>query len=345
MLEGPSTFTSLQYSKAVNSVGALGLSLLDTDDSNWAATFVEDMRIQVWRTPGEGYRPYLDLDAVWFVTKNVTTIGQDRKRTLEIGAKSALDLAARRIVAYSSGSAQATVAGAAETMIKRIISENLGASAGGGRTLSISVPTSAGLGASTNKQVGWRNALQSIQEIARDSEAQGTPLYFDIVAAGSTALQFQVWVGQPGTVRTSPLLSLESGTLRSASWGFDRDGTQNVVYGLGQEFGGARQVAAVFVPAATATPFSRREVTLDARNAVLTSELTAEARSELLRNQPKDVIVAELANVQGALYGVHWKYGDRVSVLVGGKRYAGMVDSIQVSVSGSREQVQARLKF
>lgn len=345
VLEGPETFISLSYSKSINAPGALTMSILDDGSRNWANVIDEDTRIMVWRSAnGRPARP--DLDATWFVTKAIMNQTQDRKRVFDVAAKSALDLASRRLIAYAAGSAQATVNGAAADMMKRLVTENLGASAGAGRVITgLSVQANSSQGATVNKQVGWRNLSQSIQEIARDSEAQGTALYFDIVATSPTTLEFRVVLGQPGAIRSSPVLSLEAGTLRAASWGFDREGTPNVIYGLGQEFQGARQVVTATHSNSTATPFSRREESIEARNATTTAQLQAEANAEMQRRKPVDVVVAEVADAEGALYGVHWNYGDRIDVLVNGKRYTCLVEGVQVQVSGAREQIKATLRF
>lgn len=344
VLESPATFTSLNYSKTLNAPGALSMSFLVDGSVDLVSLFPEDTRLMVWREVDK-FGQRLDLDAVWFVTSAVMNHGQDRKRTFDIKAKSALDLASRKLVAYAAGAAQATISGAAADMMKRVVTENLGASAGTGRIIpGLTVQANSSQGATINKQVGWRNVLQTIQECARDSESQGTALYFDIISTGTNTMEFRVWLGQPGAIRTSPVLSLEAGTLSAGSWGFDRDGP-NVIYALGQEFGGARQVVSASHSTAAATPFSRREESIEARNAGLTSQLQAEANAEMQRRKPKDVVVATVANTEGALYGVHWNFGDRIDVLINGKRYTCLVEGVQVQVSGGKEQISATLRY
>lgn len=349
IMDGPSTFQKLEYSKAINTPGALSLILLE-DDNAWSKVLIEDTRIQVWREP-QDWQGYIDLDATWFVTTNVTTRGDNRQQIVQVAAKSALDLADRRIVAYHAGSAQATINNKADDQMKRIITENLGASAGAGRVITgLTVAANAGQAPVVNKQIAWRGVLQTLQEIARDSETAGTPLYYDIITSGSNGLEFRTWIGQPGSIRTSPILSLEAGSLRSASWGFDRDSVTNVVYGLGPEFGGVRVVATATDSSYAATPYSRRESTVDARvaaeSATPTADTQAEANAEMKRRRPKEITVAaETANNEGARYGVHWGFGDRIPVSVDGRRYTCLVEAVSVVVEQGREQIKATLRF
>jgi len=339
------SFTSLSYSKTINAVGALTLKFIGAHADAAADIFKEDTRILVFRQPNGG-ASYLDCEAVWFVTRAILSVGSDRKMVLDVGAKSALDLAARNLIAFASGSSQSTVLGAADNEMKRIINLNIGPGGGTRALRGLSVQGNSGLGANVSKQGGWRDLLQAVQEIARDSEAGGTAIYFDIIATGLTTMQFRTWIGQPGAVRSAPTMSLEAGTLRAASWGFDRENDVNVVYGLGQEVAGARQVVTATDGSATTTPWSRRETTIDARNAKLTAELQSEANAELKRRRPKSVVVtADAADTTAAVYGRDWNYGDRIPVSVGGLRYSCLVESVQVSVSGSKEEVKASLKF
>lgn len=201
-------------------------------------------------------------------------------------------------------------------------------------------------GASANKQVGWRNCLQAIQEMARDSEGNGTPIYYDVVTTAG-GMEFRTWIGQPGVDRrTTTSLSLENGTLRSAAWGFDRENAVTLVYGLGQEFSGARQQVLVADSSNIRSGFDVRETSIDARNATLTSELTDEASAELQRRKSKTFVSAEIANVQAAQYGVHWNYGDRVTVVVDGIGYGALIEGVQVQVdSNGVENVRATLRY
>lgn len=341
-------FTSLAYSKAVNAVGALTARF--TGESLRLDEIGEDYRIQVWRAVDE-YAEYLELGQSWFVNRVITTVGNDQKRYIEVGAESALGLANRRVILYPTGHAQATIAEAADNAMKRIVDYNMWLAAGTGRTsmaqyFGIFLNTSRG--ASVNKQVAWRNVLQTLQELARDSEFAGKPIFFDFITDVDIRLRFVTWLNQPGIDRTDSIrpLSLEDGTLLSAQWGFDRSGETNVVYALGQEFSGARQVASASDAATSGiTPFSRREATIDSRVATLTSELTAEAQAELGRRKSKTFVQAEVADIETFRYGIHWGYGDRLPVQVGGQTYNCLVEAISVNVSEGREQIRSTLRF
>jgi hypothetical protein len=345
-------FTSLTYAKSVNAAGSLSMKMSRRQFDR--SGLMEDSRILVWRSPAGTGGPSLEMSAQWLVTSILTTYDNDGSQTVSIKAQSALDLLDRRIIAFLAGTAGATANGKADDMMKRVVNENVSAAAGVGRDWSpyFIVDRNTGLGASIQKQLSYRSVLSTIQEMAKDSETQGTPVYFDVVSVSPSVLMFKTWAGQPGVDRTvnpytSKSISLESGALRSATWGFDSDGKYNVVYGLGQESGGVRQiVAAVDTMPVTVSPFWRREETVDARGAELTAELLGEARAELARVRNKKVVQATIANNSVVRYGVDWTYGDRLNVEIEGQRYACLVESVSVTVDkNGTDSVSATLRY
>jgi hypothetical protein len=237
-------------------------------------------------------------------------------------------------------------------MIKRVVTENFGSGAGAGRNLSayISVQSNRSLGGQTDKQASFSNCLQTIQDMAKDSEQGGISVYFDLVPNGQGLFEFRTYIGQTGRNRTSGIdtcvMSLQDGTLRSGSYGFDYSGAVNVLYGLGQELNGARQIVSSTDSSTVAlSPFSRRESSVDARKAILTPQLQAECDAELARQKPKSTVVADVADGRGSRYGIDWILGDRIIVQLGGNLYPCLIDNVHVSVSGDREQIQATLRF
>lgn len=338
------SFIELGYAKSINAVGQLSMrfgprSGVDPD------LFQEDTRLQVWRRSGS--RSYLEMNQEWLV--DAVTNAQDRNgRSFNVRAKSALTLAERRFVAF--GSAATAVTGAADNLMRQIVRDAFIGSAlpNGNLQEYISVPANLSLGPTVTKAAGQRLILQALQDISRDSEQAGTPVYFDFVSRGGN-LVFETWVDQPGARRLQgaddPVISLETGSIASAEWGFDLSGTTNVIVAIGESVAGATQIGSASHGSYARTPFSRREGLIDARNAKTTTELNAEASAELQRKRPKKFINAEIANVSSAPYGERWAYGDRVPLVVDGVEYTPMVESVSVSVRNGTEEIRAVLRF
>lgn len=347
----PSAWHSLHYRRPVNAVGALTLTL--------SAAFPVDMialdsRIEVWRRPAATGPLALDTETIYFVRGITKRVDMRGERTYEINAVSAVELLARRIVAYAAASAQASKSGmAADTMIREIVLENLGSSATDtARSIatSLAVAAAAGTGPSVTKAFARRNVLRVCQEIAQAAADLGTPVYFDIVAPMPNTLEFRTYVGVRGSDHSYPSginpvrLSTNAGTLTDVTRSYDYSDEATYVYAAGKGQESAREIAtASSTTRMAASPFNRRELLIENSNATGTA-LVDEARAGLYAHRPRRIFRGTIVNAPGAIYGQHWGLGDKVSAELDGEVIPCRIDMVDVRVEDSEETIKADLR-
>lgn len=347
-------FLRLEYARTVNDVGALTLDLsYDFKERFGSDPLPVDAMLTIQRTPVGG-APGIDTDTVWFVRSTTKMVTPGGNRLLRVQALSAVELLARRVVAYSTGKAQAKNATGelAGNLMKRIVTQQLltAHAVYTSRTVLsayLSVAGNLGDGAVTSKKFAWRNVLQTIQEIAKDSDQQGDAIYFDVVVTQPPLMEFRTFPTQRGVDHTSGsvqgvvTLSIDTGSLTSIEWGQDR--MDEVTAALA----GVRKGAPVLRTSSRRleSPFNWRESFVDASMAAgSTASANSAADAELRRGRPKRHFAAEVLDVEGARYGLHWAFGDAVQCSLDGEVLDAIVESIHVSVEGGKETIQATMR-
>jgi len=338
------SFLALDMARAVNDVGVL---TLDLDPNTDVSQFRLDGRLSVYRQGSAGgYR--LQTETVWFVRQWRRVMYDSGERVLRVTAYSASDLLARRIVAYAAGSAQD-----ADDMMKAIVRENLydtptdtDRSLGGYLTIQADSASAS----SISKAFSRRNVLTTLQEIAETSAEGGEPLFFDIVAPSSGALEFRTYTGQRGTDRTlssaSPLImSPELGTIRGGELFEDYANEVTVVYAAGSGEGEDREVIEIEDGLRSrSSPFGRIEALRDARHGATGASLIAEGQSYLRANRPKRIFTAQLVDTPQVRYGIEWQWGDKVTAQFEGLSFDCHIATLRIQVSKGRESVTANLR-
>lgn len=84
---------------------------------------------------------------------------------------------------------------------------------------------------------------------------------------------------------------------------------------------------------------------LNATQEGVAQEVDNAAKAGLRENRPKRILQAKLVNIPGTTeYGVHWGFGDLLTVEFDGETINCSVDAIQIEVSSSEEQITATLR-
>ncbi len=331
-------FTILEYTLVENDVGSLFLTRNEGIPYEW---FQTDVRLEVWRSI-DGGSERLEGDTVWFVRKpeQQTT---DR-RMLYLAAYSAKHLLKRRVIAYKSGTAQATKTGAASNIMKAVVRENLGASATDtARIMSgLQVAADNGLGFSTSKSFSFRNVLTVLQELAADSAENGTYLSFDIVRVDDTTLEFRTYANMRGNdhrhyVSANPvIISPDTGTLANVMMADDATEEVNFAYALGQGEGSARELQSAYNAARVAvSPYNRIEDAVEASNVALgdTASLLAEAKARVRQGRVRTAFTGELREARDLRYGVHFGWGDAITAQVGTRSFNCRIDQLRMYIN------------
>lgn len=350
-----SDFLALEYSRVVNSVSTLKLTLPGDFPTQYIIN--PDGRIEVWRKLKSG-REYLDTDTIWLIKTVTQRIDESGLQSITIEADTPLSVLREpgRFVNYYADSAQSTYAAApADNQIKQVARENIGSSATGTRNISayISVDPNLSLGASVAKSFAWRDCLKVMQEFANASTTAGTYVAFDIVADTPSDLTFRTFIQQRGTDHRFPgginpvLISPEMGNLGETQVVEDyRDEITYVLAG-GKGEGSARLTAsAQDLTRQGYSPFGLREHFQNATQYDTTTGLAAEAEAILRSGRAKTIFQGRINETADTQYGVHWEWGDYVTVQAFGRLIDCRIEAVSVSVkSGSSyEKVDAWLR-
>lgn len=354
-LADASNFLALEYSRVVNSVSTLKLTLPGTYPTQYIIN--PDGRIEVWRRLDSG-REYLDTNTIWLIKKVTQKLDASGLQTIIIEADTPLCLLREpgRFVNYAAGTGAAQYSSPpADNAIKQIARENIGTLASGSRNISqyISVDPNLSLGAAVSKSFAWRDCLKTMQEFADASTTAGTYIAFDIEADSPQTLVFRTFAQQRGVDHRFPgglnpvLISPELGNLGETLYSEDyRDEITYVLAG-GKGDGSARLTAsAQDLVRQGVSPFGLREFFRDATQYDTTTGLSAEADAVLRSGRVRTIFQGRLIDMEGSRYGVDWGWGDYVTAQAFGQLIDCRIDAVSVSVKpgAGYERIDAWLR-
>lgn len=338
----------LKYDRALNNVGSLELGL---DGSYANPGFIKvDGRIVVWR---DGK---IDTETTWLIRRIIKTREANGTLAISIAAFSGNEILNRRVVAYDAGTSYANkTSQRADDMMKEIVAENFGSSASTSvRNISayFSVESDTSLGPTMSKTFGWNNVMDVLQDISLTSISTGSAVYFDVVSPTYNAFEFRTYRAQRGIDHRSPggtnpvILSPERGNLTSVVRSFDYSSEVSYVYAGGQGFNQFRYIAtASSSDRINVSPFGRREIFLNATGEGVGTAVDNAALAALRENRPQRIFHGEIVNIPGSTeYGIHWGFGDLVTVEFEGETIDCSVDVIQIEVEGGQEKIKATLR-
>ena len=342
-------FESLVYNMSLHQVGACSLVLPDGFDETLLAA---DRRLEVWRQPSGGK---LQLERTYFLRGLKDWTDKQGVRRIQITGLDGNYLPSGRIIAYAAGSAQASQTGTVDNIMKEIVRDNLGSDAAAARQVSstyFSVQANTSEGTTITKAFSWRNVLTVLQDLTETARAAGTTIYFDMTPVTPTVWEFRTRSGQLGQDHTYPngigivLLGLEYGNLEEPTREVDWSDEITYVYCGGQGEGAARAITEVSdTTRLNRSLFGRREAFQDARGEDSANGRTASANARLAEGRPRVKFSGKIVDSEGTKYGLHWRFGDKLSAIYRGQQYDGVVKAVEVKVdSTGKEEIEARLE-
>ena len=354
-----SDFVSLKYARVVNDVSPLTLTLPSTFDTSLLR--IPDGRIEVWRRLDSG-REYLDTQTTWLIKAIEHVRDASGKVVISVEADTPLSILGdpgrvqyAQDAAYAAeGSGSAPADNFIHTLAMAATGDvvlNVNISNGRRITPYLTYGTPQGLGITVAKAYAWRNVLKIMQEIAEASTQQGVYIAFDIVAPTPDTLEFRTYAYQRGIDHRYPsgtnpvLLSPSFGNLGETTLRRDWRDVASFVYcgGKGdaanQTLGSARDLTLI-----GASPFGRREKFIEYTNSSDTTTLNNEAYAELRASRPRITFSGRIIQTPDTLYGVHWQWGDYVTVRDFGQQFDCRIDAITVTVQDGTESIDAWLR-
>ncbi len=163
--------------------------------------------------------------------------------------------------------------------------------------------------------------------------------------------EFRTYVNQIGLDHTYPsgvnpvLLGVEYGNLTGPKLSEDYSQEANVIYGGGQGYESDRYVYEVEDTVRSGRSiWGRREGWRDAR-ADSTSAVQDEAKAALAESKPRIRFEGNIMDCPGTVYGIHWRWGDRVSAVYGGQTYNAQITTVRVQRDAGSETVEAKVGY
>lgn len=337
-------FTTLDYVRVENDIGALTLTLPGDYDGN---SFVKDGLIAVWRSI-EGASPYLDTDTLWLIRRKRWQDIPPNDPFWTIYAYDLNHLLKRRIVDYNPDNVGYSVmVEAADDMGKIIMRQNFGTLATDTtRDISeyLSIQGDTTEAPIVNKSFARQYVNQVLKDIALASYQKGTYLVFDITCvvppSSEVAMEFEFrsYVGQRGTDHTYPsdqplLIGPDYNNLDNVD--SDDDSSDEITRGIatGQGYGSIQAVARVDdLIRQGESLFNLIEGVRNASGTDNATGLTDEADSELQSGIPRKMLNGSIVNTSGLLYGLDWKWGDLVTAQANGESFECHIPRVHVHV-------------
>lgn len=319
---------SLAWTKEINKRGTMRFEI-DANDSR-SELFDLDGQFEIWRA-----NPMIDLDwyLEWegFVRSSNDLYYPNNKTSYVAYGFSYLDLAKRAHIMWPAGSSQATKSAAAETALKELVNENIGASAlaASGRAADNVMPglqteADGANGPTWENSVEYDNLLTTIQDITFFTQDEEDPIYFDIIGTGVATFEFRTYQGQRGSDRTqgnsdgnAPVtFALNFGNMIAPTLSTNRSEERTAVYGIGSGTADAKQIETVLGANYNASPWNRIEdtVTGSVSGEDISTQLQTKAKERLNERTVKTEISFTVIQIASSYYGKDYFLGDKVSV-------------------------------
>ena len=340
-------FNSLEYVKTQNAVGSLVInlprSLMQYDQ------FAVGDIFEVWREKSGTLE--LQNETAYFLQNWEFWADAEGAEYIRLTAFDANWLLDTAIVWAYAGSAAADKTDYPDDMMKVIVEEQLGATAGTTRTKLTCAPELGAGGASITKAFAYRNVLTVLQELAELAETGGTWLGFDVVRTAPGTFEFRTYTGQRGQnhgrLSGDPrLVGKQYGNLSEASFGTFHADEKNVVLVAGQGEGVARAtVTRMNTARVGVSKWNRREYFKDSRNDSTTASLNADGDAALEEFKPRQNLTGTLHDTPGMQYNIHYGFGDILSVEAFGYFVDCRVKAVRVKVDqDGGEQLDIKLE-
>ena len=340
-------FNSLEYVKTQNQIGSLVVDiprgLYQYDEFSVGDIF------EVWREKNGTLE--LQNETAYFLQNWEFWADSEGGEYIRLIASDANWLLDTAIVAAFSGSEDAEMTGIPDDLMKAIVSKQLGSTASAQRSKITEAPNLGAGGASISKAFAYRNVLTVVQELADLATEAGVWLGFDVVRTAPGAFEFRTYTGQRGQdhgrASGDPrLVGRQYGNLSEATFGTYHADERNVVVVGGQGEGTARTlVMRANDSRVLASKWNRREYFKDSRDDSTTAALEADGDAALEEFKPKQRLTGTLHDTPGMQYGIHYWFGDVLSVEAFGYFVDCHVKAVRVRVDqDGGEQLDIKLE-
>ena len=338
----------LQWQYVVNAPGFFSLTL-DGGDAR-VSLFLPDCQIEIWRTI-PGVLPWaLAYEAL--VEDVYDSLFENGNRQFVIVGAGYNSLLARRTIAYYSDAAGAAKSGAAETVMKEFVDENLGPGAtvpprllNDGVLAGLTIGADLGTGSAWTGQRTGQNLLDTLKKISLVGGVD-----FAVIGTGPATYQFSTYYPQLGADRTT--IGLDPTTGRNAAGNVPvvfspllnnvsrmeyrkkHSDETNAVFVWGTGTASARAVRLRTDPVAIAvSPIGLREISRSGASQSSAANLDQVGDEDLEKYAARDDLDFTPLLSDQTLYGKDFSVGDLVTADYFGRTFHKRITSVNASVS------------
>lgn len=328
-------FESLSFDRKVNDVGQFTLSFVDDEDDRFAHFNNVDYMVSVRRcVPGVGLDWYTEF--LGFVRDANRRTEQSGGRFFEASGYDLNHFLARRSIAYRHGTVYSDKNDFAEDVMKEYVDENCGPSANDPSRIRNGVLPGFTVEAESTDHdqtpqwggsEGGMSLLDTLQKIANFTvgEVPGSrAVDFAVESNGAGSFIFRTFLDQLGTDRTYPgaavpvIFATNMGNVQNIRFGIDRRSEVNAVIVMGQGEGSTQTIIArENSDAGSESPWNDIETSRPSTQSEFTFQLEDYGDSVLQDSRYRETFDAELLQMPGTLYGLHYFLGDAVTFRYG----------------------------
>jgi len=317
---------SFAYQRWLRTSGGYTLYIDGVDDR--IPLFEDDGIVEFWRRDSVGGLDwYRDFTA--FHRSDEWRQGKEGDDIYISRGRGCNDLLLAEAIAWPAGSAEADKTGAAETVAKEFVDENIGpgALAAGGRWrdgafANLTVQIDAGSGAAWTGGRTNQNLMDVLQELAQFGPGDYQLVETGVPGTPTVAFEFQ-WrdvrwgldrtdgnaAGNPPVIFGSRMRTIQTIQRRRS-----RLDEANVVYTLGQGIGDQRMVVIRTSGTETASNYARRAIARNATDLDTAGALQDRGDDWLYQQRIEESLDVEIQQTAGCRYGRDWDLGDLVTV-------------------------------
>jgi len=354
-------YRSLQFQKVVNDKGFFTLIINYNDPKR---SLFELMGILEVKRKIPGYTDwYTEFEG--HCEDFYTNIYQNGNQQFTVVGSGFNQMFAQRIIGYEEGTSQATKNGPSETVMKEYVQENAGnlATIANGRLaegtfLNFDVALSSGLGTTWDGDRSGKNLLQTLQEIANFSEidfAVNTNVtignyifetYPDQLGIDRTVTGLDSSTGLNASGNAPHIFAVNMGNVQTANLANKYRESSNRVFVYGQGTGVTRNIE--YRERATdfdATYLNLRESMRGGGSQDTAAKLQSLGDEQLEKLQSQEKFEFEPLDIPASLYGVHYLFGDKVTVKIGDTQRNKRIVSVKISLAGGKGESEKSFEF
>lgn len=362
------TYASLEYTRVVNTVGSLTLTLADQWDSKRNLSTFDvysqiDNQIEVWRSV-DGRTPQLVGETIWFNRQPQRSFSEDGTRLVKIHCVDALELLKRRpFLETGMLSTTGYTTLPADNIMKHLVTSCFRPTSGTlattfdvGSRFTIQADLAQGPTVHGDVALNWTNLLDTLQSLAQQSANASAPVYlaFDVVYVGPNLLEFRTYATQRGNDHRAPtggagVVTLDPAAGNLSDIELDLDATEEINWGMALSWttaqtGGRQTQIASDTARIGMSPYNLRGKTQWMPEDQSNQAVIDEAARIVREGRPHETFTGRIVQTPGSQFMRDYGFGDIITASYLTSQFNCRFDAFRVTVDTGPENIDAIVK-